>query len=485
MPTSLTGKAFVLSLGSLLQKASTFIVVLFLVRLLDKDMYGTYQQLLYVGGIVYGLFAAGLAASVYYFLPRLEPDKRGQFAIQTILVMAVLGIASALVMWGFSGHIAHYVKNPALEPTLRLYAFYVFFWIASDYFRPFMNASGRYVQSIIFAIFESALNAISLLAPLIWGEQLNSALVWLAVAGGIRYLVYVVVTLRVANVVSSTGRFNTREQLHYSFPLMASGWGDLLGNYLDKVVVSLLYSPAMVAIYAVGTLKIPFWDVLVKPVNIVLRVKFAELLRTDRRSEIDPIWREAVRKQSMIVLPIVFFLWVAAGHLIPLLFTESYSESISVLRIYLLDKPLLIMSFSVFPLSMGRPDIILKGSLAFLIANIVLMTVLASVLGIYGPILSMVVAKYVETGFYVYTIWRYLLIRPTDLFPLAILVRVFGAALAAAIVSYVICRIVESHLAALGLSAAVYAGIYLTILRVQSVLRDDDLNMLRRKLWPA
>ncbi len=481
MPASLTGKAFALSLGSVLQKSSTFIVIMFLVRLLDKEMYGTYQQVLYVAGIVYGIFASGLAASIYYFVPRLSDTQRGRFALQTVLVMATLGAGAAAAVYGFGSEIAQLVNNPALEAALGYYSAYVFFWIASDFFLPLLNASGRYVSSVLFAVTESVTNAIFLVVPLFLGVDLPQAFLLLAGIAGLRYTMYLAVTVRLSKIRTFAGCLNTvGEQFRYSMPLTVSGWTDLLGGYLDKVVASLMYSPAIVAIYAIGTIKIPLWDVVSKPINIVLRVKFADLIHAGRTAEILPIWHEAVRKQSIVVLPIIFLLWATADHLIPLLFTKAYAESVSVFRISLLDKPLMIMSFSVLPLSMGRPDFLMKGSIVFVLANAVFMTALAPSLGLYGLVSALVAAQYVHYTFYVYMIRRHLQIPPSALFPVPILLRIAVSNGAAAAAAYVLCLLLQNHVAAIAAGVIAYAIICYALLRAFGALRPEDVRMVLR-----
>jgi len=481
MPASLTGKALALSIGSVLQKSSTFIVIILLVRLLDKEMYGTYQQVLYVAGIVYGLFASGLAASVYYFVPRLSDAQRGRFALQTVLIMATLGAAAAVAVFGFGAQIAQLIKNPALEPALGYYAAYIFFWIASDFFLPLLNASGRYVSSMLFAVTESITNAIFLVVPLFHGIDLPHAFLLLAGAAGLRYAIYLAVTVRLSGIRRVAGCLDTvGEQFRYSMPLTVSGWTDLIGGYLDKVVVSLVYSPAIVAIYAIGTIKIPLWEIVSKPINIVLRVKFAELISTGRAAEITPIWNEAVRKQSIVILPVVFLLGATADHLIPLLFTNAYAESISVFRISLLDKPLMIMSFSVLPLSMGRPDFLMKGSILFVIANIVFMTILAPTLGLYGLVSALVAAQYVHYAFYVYMIKRHLQIPPGALFPIPVLLRIVASNGVAAMAAYVLGLMLQSHVAAIAAGTVAYGLICYALLRAFGVLRPEDVRLVLR-----
>ena len=474
MRASLTGKALILSIGSALQKLSSFVLIILLVRLLDKAAYGTYQQLFYIGAIVYGLFVASLSAGLYYYLPRLDLERRRPLVWRTVLLMFVLGAGTGLLLVLVRNPIAGYTNNPELGPLLVYYAVYVVFWIASDFFLHLLNAYDQFLKSALFATLEAVVNATFISLPLVWGGALDDAILWLAAAGGLRYLLYLLITRRIAGPVNPWQWEGAAGQVRYSFPLMAAGWADLAGGYLDKVFVSVLYTPATLAIYAIGTLPLPLWEVIARPVNIVLRVKFSELLGSGRDAEVFPIWREAVRKQAALVLPILFLLWVLADRLIPLVFTDAYRESVAVFRIYLLDKPWLIMSFSVFPLTMGRPDFLFRGSVVFVIANAVLMSLVAKRMGIYGPILALVSAQYIHYGTYVYLINRHLGIPLLTLFPAGILLRVFAANLIAAVLAYAVAHSVGRAWLALVLGGLAYALAYVLLLQRLGLLHAEE-----------
>jgi O-antigen/teichoic acid export membrane protein len=482
MSRTLTGKALLLSIGALLQKASTFLLIIYLVRVVEKTEYGTYQQLIYSAGILYGLFASGLAVSLYYFIPRLTNDKKTRFVIQTIVIMASLGLMSALVMYNSRIFIGEYIENNLLSDMLKYYSIYVFFWISSDYFLHFLNSYDQHARSMVFAALESVSNALAILIPLSMGWQLIESIQVLAIVSGIRYFIYVFFTLYFIKASRNLSFLNPKEQLQYSFPLLASGWADLLGGYLDKVIVSIMYPPSILAIYAIGTIKLPLWDIVAKPINIVLRVKFAELIAENKENEVEPIWREAVRKQSMLVLPIIVLLWVISEHLFPVLFTDAYSESVNIFRIYLLDKPFLVLSFSVFPLSMGRPDFLFKGSILFVISNIILMSMLVKPLGIYGPIVSLVVSQYIHYLFYVYMINKHLKIKPSVLFQKSILLKVVFANLVPAAIIFTLGKMIDDHIVSIIVSCVIYVVVYFFILRMLGVLLNNDIKLLVRKL---
>ncbi|MBI3563135.1 MAG: oligosaccharide flippase family protein [Gammaproteobacteria bacterium] len=482
-PANLTTRTLFLSVGSILQKASGILLIFFLVRLLDKQTYGSYQQVFYIGGIVYGLFVSGISSSLYYFIPRLKhTTERTQFVRQTILLTLSLGILSGIFLWACSFYISKYLHNLALITYLKYYSVYIVFWIGSDYFINFLNTYNRYFQSMLFAMVESAVNMLAILLPIYMFNDLSYSFIVLMMVGICRYIVYLIYSLMILGVSYRRLFINSREQIKYSFPLMLSGWADLLGNYIDKVVVSVYYSPVVLAIYAIGTIRIPIWDILVKPVNIVLRVKFAELIEKQDLVKVQKIWREAIRKQAIIILPVVFGLWIIAPPLFSLFFTAEYRDSADIFRIYLLDKPIMVISFSVFPLSMGRSDFLFKGSTIFALSNIVLVFLLLKPLGIYGPISAVVISQYIQAVFYVFMISKYLQIKPRELLPPDIIIRALVANIIPAGIVYLATRYIHGAVASIIISISLYIMFYIPILIKSNLLYKEEVSFVLKKL---
>ena len=72
---SLSDKAALLIAANLTKYAVGFVLPMVLVRLLSRDDYGTYQQLVLIGNIANAVMVLGLPVSVYYFYHR-RPERR-------------------------------------------------------------------------------------------------------------------------------------------------------------------------------------------------------------------------------------------------------------------------------------------------------------------------------------------------------------------------------------------------------------------------
>ena len=69
-------RAVLLASGSLISTCFGLAVAAVLSRILDKPVYGTYQQAFLVYSLLLGVMSLNLGASLLYFLPRLQDQQR-------------------------------------------------------------------------------------------------------------------------------------------------------------------------------------------------------------------------------------------------------------------------------------------------------------------------------------------------------------------------------------------------------------------------
>src|SRR2546428_277768 len=77
-------RAGLLAGGNALNLVALFFMPLILTRILSKELFGIYNQATLMGNILYPIFTAGIAASVYYFHASLEPARRPALIVQSV-----------------------------------------------------------------------------------------------------------------------------------------------------------------------------------------------------------------------------------------------------------------------------------------------------------------------------------------------------------------------------------------------------------------
>ena len=79
-----------------LTQGTQLIIGIVLVRLISKEMLGSYRQVMLVYGLLAGIFTIQIESSLYYFLPKCRPEKRRDLVAQTLLITGIISLSIGL-----------------------------------------------------------------------------------------------------------------------------------------------------------------------------------------------------------------------------------------------------------------------------------------------------------------------------------------------------------------------------------------------------
>lgn len=484
---NLSDKTGFLILGNVFSKIFSFLIVVFMVRLVDKSEYGSFQQVWLILGIFYSIFAGSIPLSLYFFLPGAREEEQKAFLYQSIIILLCMGIISGFAMY-FLGHfISVKFNNPYLEQLLTIACIFAIFWIGQAYFINLLIVKEKFKLSIIIGVLETLSNMLSIIIPLWMGFRVNTSLWTLSVVGGIRYAAYAIYSLFYFKKITLEWRKSLLvDQVKYCFPMQVSGWIDAFGGEIGKIIISLLYPPAIFAIYSVGAVKIPLWQIITNPANAVLRVKFSELHKEQKYFEMVQICNSAIRKQALIVFPITFFLFTIAPEFISVFFTTQYQESVIVFQILTIALLLHSISSSVIPMSTGKTVVILYGSMLFLAINGAFSFLFAKLFGYYGPAIATTLTLYSVTGFYLYKVKEITNVGFENLLPWGELLKIGVACLMASVMTYGVTLIHVKDIYSIAIAFICFFGVYIFLSIKTGLINKDDRALISRwlKLHP-
>jgi O-antigen/teichoic acid export membrane protein len=124
-----------------------------------------------------------------------------------------------------------------------------------------------------------------------------------------------------------------RQQLGYALPFaLAVGIEVVLINYHQYVVAS-RFDSATYAMYAVGCLQIPLFDLITTSTVNVLMVRMAN---AERGREALALWHDTITRLAFLLLPLAVLLLVTARSLIVGLFTTTYAASVPIFMVWVL-----------------------------------------------------------------------------------------------------------------------------------------------------
>jgi len=484
MKYSLTEKAGLLAAGNLVTTGLYFFLPLFLVRLLTKEEFGIYGQLSLVGNILCPILLFGFPSSIYYFYPRLKEEQKPGFLFYTALLFLLAGLLGGGLLYLFADPMSRILHNEQLVPLVKVYSFYILFFVSSDALFHYLIIFDRIPWNIWIGIIETVARFPFILIPLWLGYGLPGVFVSLTLLIGLKFLFFLLyMARRLSWRRIAWDRSLMAKQVRYASPLGASGAIATVGQYANKAIVASLFTPAQYAIFTVGSIQFPISTVLTKAVKPVLREQFAKYYAQGQYRDIVETWKESIRKHCLIVVPIFAFLFLFAPLIIELLYTREYLDSVPVFRVLLFLLLQTTVSFSLIPESLGHTEVTLRASVLLLVANLGLSLALFSPFGILGPAVAGVLATYLGGVYAISWVRRLTSVPYHELFPWSAMLKISIGAAVGALAAYGVLWSAWPPAGNIAVGGMIFSTAYLLVVFKSGLLTSDDRMLIKK--WTA
>jgi O-antigen/teichoic acid export membrane protein len=398
MSQSRTVKAGILASGTFLTTCVRLISAVVLARVLSMYDYATYRQTLLAYAFVAPLLMLGLPQALYYFLPGENKRPRSLLMENILLLSFMAGLFTLFLLFGGNRLLAWRFNNPDIARTLLILAPYPLFMLPVSGLGACLIARDRVKQVAIFNVLSRLIMLGSVLtAVLIWRTP-TAAIVGTVVGAGIVLLPALKLMFASCNIgsllPSTEGMWS---QLKYAVPLGLAGMIGQISLSLDKMIVSSMCSPEQFAVYVNGAIEIPLIGILTGSVIAVLIPDLVKLYKTAQCQELTELWHRAMVKCSLLIFPIMIFLFVMAPEVMRILFSVRYEDSAIPFRVYLLLLPIRITTFGAIFMAAGKNTLILYRTIVGLLLNLVLSIILIKLVGSIGAAVATVIVMYVWT----------------------------------------------------------------------------------------
>ena len=463
--------ALLLMSGRTLAFAATFFIPVVLARIFDPAEFGTYKQLFLIHSTIFYIAQLGMAASLYYFIPR-APCEAGRYVANSTLFLGAAGLVCFGLVVMAAPRLARSMSNNELASYLPLVGLYIFLMLLSTALEIVMISRGRYFwASATYAISDLA-RAAAFILPVLIFRQLRWLLWGAAAVAFVRVMVSLVYFRREFGSEFTPDRVFLKRQLMYALPFAAAVLVEILQSSLPQYAVSYMFDPATFAIFAVGCLQIPFVDFAASPTSDVMMVKMQERLAEGRTKAVLNIWHEATWKLAILFFPLVAFCIVSAKEIIVFLFTNKYLASV----------PIFMAWSTVILLTILQVDGVLRvfAQTWFILAlNIMRLAIIAGLIKwslsefhLLGPVLVIVLATLASKTAAMVRMRALLGVSAAELLPWRGLAALAGAAAGAAVAALAVKS--QLHVSAVLLLLA--TGVVYSITYVTLVWRFDLLN---------
>jgi O-antigen/teichoic acid export membrane protein len=480
---SLTRQTAAIFAGGLVAQASSVVLLSGLTRLVTKGQLGAYQQLTLLYGIVSPLLVAGIPTALLYFIPRSRERAEVRTWVGTAyLVLGTLGLLFSITTALARVPIAEALGNAHLAPVLLVYAPFPGLAFVASVLSPALVALGRAALATVVGVTGSILSVICVLAAV--SVQPNAKYIAGAlVIGQACFTVLSVITVsRVIGIEFSRHGIRDRcaHLLKFGVPLAMTGLAGMLAFQFDRLVVSRNFSAALYAVYAVGAVELPISVLVQQAVNSTLMPALTRHYLAGDVPGMAALWRRAVRRSSLVLLPTFVFFMLTAPAAVRLLYGASYAESAVMFRIYLFLVPLRVATYGIITQAIGRTRINLTGSFVFLGTNAILVLALVGPMGLPGPAVATVAATAGLAAYYLVRLRWVLGLTVRALFPWRALAANLAVSVVAAIPAALVVLLAVHGLIQLLIAGVVYPPCYVGLLLATRRLDDTEVQALRR-----
>ena len=470
--------ALILMSGRLIGFIVAFAIPLVLARVFSQTEFGTYKQLFLVFATLFGIAQAGMAESLYYFLP-FEKQRPGTYVANALLILLGCGVLVGVGLWFAREPVSTLLNNAAVAKYLPLLALYLALMLLAVVMEIVMTVRREHVlASASYAATDIARAALTV-APILWIADLYWLMLGTLLFALLRCAIALLYIVKAYGAHLRPSASILRLQLVYAVPFGVAGLIEIVQVNYHMYAVSYAFDPAIFAIYAVGCLQVPLVDFMMTSTSNVMMVNMREKMREGDGKALVAIWLESVRKLSFVFFPLVAMLLLTAEDLIVLLFTDAYRASVPV--------------FMLWSVSMLFVALLTDGVLRvfadtkfMIIQNIVRLSIIVISIqwflqrfDLLGAILVTLLATAVTKAFALWRIKHLLQVSITDVLPWKALAHALLLA-ALAIVPALIPQMLDAPIIIrLGLSGAIYTLSYYVMLLSFGPLQAEEKTLLK------
>lgn len=343
----------------LLSQGTSFLVSIFLARLLEPEAYG----ILALANIFIAIVNAATLTGFGSALIQKKEATNTDFS-STLFFSLLVGIAAYAFLYFSAPLIAGFLSpEPLLVPVIRAAA---------------LTLITAAVNTVQHAYVIRKMEFRLLFIASVWGNLLSAVIgLFLAFRGfGVWALVAQTLSKSIADIIALVFISSWRPKLVFSldsirqvygfgWKIIASSVADAVYGQLRSLVIGKKYTTADLAYYDKG---LQFPNLLISNIDTSLaQVLMPALSRVqDDLSEVRGVARRAMKISSVVLFPLLIGLMVCAEPVILLLLTEKWAPCIPYLRLLclaLMMKPVQTANIQAL-LAIGRSDIYLKIQLA-------------------------------------------------------------------------------------------------------------------------
>lgn len=372
---------------------------LLLVRILDVEAYGRYQEFMIYATLLVTICGFGIDASLAYFVPKY-PEQEPEFVSQNSLLVLTFSTACMVALLLAQQLLVGITSYNFVVPL----AAYVFFFVNLNWLEYFWIAKKR-TDLVLYYSAGRLLVRVAVLLIVAYETRDVDTIIWSLVGvEAFRFALVAAFLLRSQLLSLSMNSARIREQLRFALPAGIAGILQLGSRNLGKLFVGSVLGPVALAYYAVASYLLPM--VLVIRGSIA-DVVFPEMVRiSDNSIEALRIWQRSNVVFCVLLFPPFVILNFYADLFVTTLFTDEYRLAVPVFHVYMIWLLRRCFNMDVLLRTKGKSGFMLTGTGISVAINLALMVLLYKWIGLIGPAIAYIVAEVLLEVYYAILVKR-------------------------------------------------------------------------------
>ena len=388
---------------------ASVLVTIYYARNLDVAVNGRYVNFWIQLPLLTAIACAGIHAFLITYTPPVIVALFRKIRREHFLLYAVWVVAAGFMFAAMQ----HYSGIAGFIVSFLFLIVYALATITESFLIACKNFRNVAVINLVYAFLFSYLHWYTLHKGLSF-PQLFACLLTISAA---RLFLYMGIALKNINTIPLTGEENISLDASRSLwqHMMFYDISQLTFKWIDKVLISLVLTASLSAIYFNGSNDIPFLPLILSAAGSAALLNLA--MNQDDDKYTVQLMQHSARILSAIVFPVFFFLLFFRYELFAVIFTHKYDDSVPVFFTALFVVPLRAYNFTSVLQNRHKGRIINIGALADLILACALMYPFYLLWGLAGVALAFTFTTYLQAAYYLYQTSKVLKVPVLQLIP--------------------------------------------------------------------
>lgn len=344
------------------------ILPVFLVRILTKEEYGLYSQFFLLEVLIKVIFQMGVNQSLYYFIPR-DRENAGAYFINSLSLNVVLYTVAYTAAWFFRAELAAQTGLVVIERFFWYLAPYTLFMMLNVCTESYLTARQKILPAALYTVVREILASVATLYAAWVYRDLGAVFLALVVSRVVCLLLGLAyVQFKLHGFRAQRYFFGIGEQVRYGIVLGMAGMVWTLVLRMHELFVNRYFDVETYAVYAAGCRQIPILQFFGHSVYVVALGQFATLEKAGNWTGIRRLWNRVLASMYGVGVPVGLVLLAVAGPLVTTMFTDAYSDAVTIFRFNTLASLSFMLNPALVLRAMSRNDVTLKVHLGVLAA---------------------------------------------------------------------------------------------------------------------